>query len=479
MKVRTVSLTVGFALAGLIVSSAQTPGLIEPGLTPGVELVNISKNTAKFASVFPQVAVSRSNRNLVAVAWRRYGLPIDTNALREDRIAECHVSISKDGGKTFTSRNMMDVLRTPGGNGEPLLWGCNAPWVAIAKDGTLYFGGALFTAGGEIQEEPKAGRAGVTVSYDGGATWSKMIPGITIARLAPGLTGLDGGMEQHHTPWDGANGFVDPETGVFYSTAGSYISASDDKGKTFGIVHPGRGTASAAFGNVVASRNFATREGAKCPCLVMSVTSDRGKTWTESLVAEVNAWNPQGTVRYPVSAASPAKAGHYAVAVFQPDHKSVKVYYTTDGAKTFRMATPRPMPVTIATASHLGVGYTTDGRILVTWRGFRNPGAFNTFVAMLEDDRFGPTIKVSAELSMYAPLTYAGNYGVGTGGGDFTTWVTGNTTDAFVAFPYAPGGVVLDTYLGRVPLTLLQRVKVVNTNMVRDSGANAEETAGD
>src|ERR1051326_7712085 len=55
-----------------VVASAQTPP--EPGATPGVELTNISRNTAKFASVFPQVAVSRVNTNLVAVAWRQYNL---------------------------------------------------------------------------------------------------------------------------------------------------------------------------------------------------------------------------------------------------------------------------------------------------------------------------------------------------------------------------------------------------------------------
>ena len=98
-----------------------------------------------------------------------------------------------------------------------------------------------------------------------------------------------------------------------------------------------------------------------------------------------------------------------------------------------------------------------DGRVLLTWRGFRNPGAFNTFVAMLDGDGFDPTLKVSPELSIYPPLTYAGNYGNGNGGGDFTTWVTGNPETAFVAFPYAPGGEELDTYLGRVPLRLLAR----------------------
>src|SRR5438093_1839317 len=118
-KVRIASFTALAALVGMIVASAQTPP--EPGATPGVALTNISKNTSKFASVFPQVAVNRANPNLIAVAWRQYNLPIDTNALRENRTAECHVSISKDGGQNFTDRNMMSVLRTPGGNGEPLL----------------------------------------------------------------------------------------------------------------------------------------------------------------------------------------------------------------------------------------------------------------------------------------------------------------------------------------------------------------------
>lgn len=434
-------------------SGAQTPP--EPGLLPGVTVVNISKNTPQFASVFPQVAVSRANSNLVAVAWRRYNLPVDTNALEKDRIAECYISISKDGGETFGARNMMDVLRT---DSKPRLWGCNAPWTAIANDGTMYFGGALFTAGGVVQAEPKAGRAGVTISHDGGAIWSKMIPGIMIDRFIPGMKGLGGGMEQQDTPWDGANGIVDPISGTFYSSAGAYISASEDQGKTFGAVYPGKGTPSTAFGTVVAARAVTDRAGAKCPCLVVSTTTDKGKNWNESLVAEAEAWNRTGTVRYPIAAASPVQVGHYAVAVYQPDHRSIKLYYTNDGATTWKTAAPKPIPANISVndVSMVSTGYTTDGRILVTWRGFRNPGAFNTFVAMLDGDAFGPTLKVSPELSIYPPLTYAGNYGGGNGAGDFVTWVTGNTNKAFVAFPYAPKGVVEDTYVAEIPLNLLK-----------------------
>jgi len=79
-----------------LVSEAQTPP--EPGAAPGVVLTNISKNAAAFGSVFPQVAVSRSDPKIVAVAWRKYGLPVDTNALKQARHAECHPALSKDGG---------------------------------------------------------------------------------------------------------------------------------------------------------------------------------------------------------------------------------------------------------------------------------------------------------------------------------------------------------------------------------------------
>ena len=435
-------LAIALAVTGVMVVSAQTPP--EPGATPGVVLTNISKNTAKFASVFPQVAVSRKNPNLVAVAWRQYNLPIDTNALKEDRVAECHVAISRDGGQTFVDRNMMDVLRTPGGGGEPLLWGCNAPWVAIASDDTMYFGGALFTAGGLIQKEPKAGRAGVSVSTDAGKTWSKMVPGITIARLAPGLKGLEGGMEQHHTPWDGANGLVDPQTGTFYSTAGQYICSVGRQGKDVrnrlsGQRHIFRGVRDRRRG---ANISPVSRREMPVPRRLDHLR--QGKDLDRKARGPEHRLQLAGHSPVPHPAASPATAGHYAVGVYQPDHRTVKVYYTTDGGQTWKSAAPRPTPenVPINNANQVSVGYTTDGKVLLTWRGFRNPGAFNTFVAMLDGDRFGPTIKVSPELSIYPPLTYAGIYGNGNGGGDFTTWVQGNAENAFVAFPFAPRGEI-------------------------------------
>jgi len=448
-------------------AQAQMPP--EPGAAAGIELTNLSKNTPKFASVFPKLAVNRANPNIVVVAWRRHSIPVDTAMPVPPRYAECFVSISKDGGKTFVDRNMMDVLRNDGRDGGQVLRGCNVPWIGIANDNTMYFGAAMNnvdpctgdakTCNGGLN---KVGRSVVSASTDGGRTWSKGVPGVTIARMAPGVTGLGGGMESKNTPWDGNFGFVDPQTATFYLTVGGqYLTSSDDKAKTFGPVYGisrSGSSGAAGFGTVALARIETDYPNAKCPCLVFVTSADKGNTFTNSLVAQAGQFNREGTIRYPIPAANPVKAGSFAIAVYAPDHVTVKVFYTSDYGKNWRMAEPKPISPNILfnNANQVGIGYTDDGRILLTWRAFRNPGAFNTFVAMLDNDTFGPTIKISPELSIYPPLTYAGWYGGGNGGGDFTTWVEGNNTDAFVAFPYAPRGEVLDTYLARVPLRLLK-----------------------
>ena len=78
-----------------------------------ISLVNISQTTEFYATAVPQVAVSRVDPNLVAVAWRKYGLPINTNAgaAPGERTADCHVAVSTDGGKTFNDTDLMPILR--------------------------------------------------------------------------------------------------------------------------------------------------------------------------------------------------------------------------------------------------------------------------------------------------------------------------------------------------------------------------------
>jgi hypothetical protein len=227
----TASLAIAIATGIAGRPSAQAPA--DPGATAGVVLTNISKNSDKFASVFPQVAVSPADDRVMAVAWRQYSLPIDTNAPKGPRTAECHVAISKDTGASFKDTNLMSYLRRDRiSAAEPELWYCNAPWVAFGPDGTIYAGGSLYTANGVTGSEPKQGRARLTVSGDGGATWSPGTHGITPTTFAPGTSAPTA---PENTPWDGANGLVDPKTGAFFTLAGGSFAISRARSTPWGL----------------------------------------------------------------------------------------------------------------------------------------------------------------------------------------------------------------------------------------------------
>jgi hypothetical protein len=507
-QVKAITLAVG-----LVVLSAN-PGSAWAAKGPAKEisLVNISRLTVNSASAFHRVAVSRQDPNLVAVAWRDYGLPINTNADADSRRAECHVSISTDGGDTFHDTNLMPILMQRTGDPElptepaPGLTGCNAPWVSIGDDRTIYAGGSMFTPLGDRNwypergtDAPKQGRALVTVSRDDGRTWSAPTFGIRMSHFAPGLTGLGcsdnlpcvsdpPGTDQWHTPWDGAMGVAAPGTRTFYSNAGLYLVASQDRARTFGTVYrvevPGwtfsRGKIDAS-GNrlVVPIIASSTPLDAACPCLGVATSTDRGATWTPRLIAEAGEFDPSGTgdtAHYPPAAVDPHVPGKYAIAAYTPDHRSMQIFSTKDNGRTWRRAAVGPVPTSeaVARAGKIGIGYTSDGRLLAVWRAFYEPddpgvpggpGAFDTYAALLHGNSFGPTIRVSPESSRYPTRTtigagtpFAADYNLNNGGGDFSTFITGNRKFAFVGFPYAPGDPdesALDTYLAKIPLTMM------------------------
>jgi len=284
-------------------------------------------------------------------------------------------------------------------------------------------------------------------------------------------------------------GVASPPSPTFYSITSGYLAASDDRAEAFGTVYrvsvPGWAFSlgkTDASGDMLVAPIIAnsTPLVATCPCLAVATSTDHGATWNAQLLAQAGEFNPSGsgdTARYPFAAADPNVPSKYAVAAYTPDRKSVQVFYTEDGGETWKRAAVGPVPIdaTIARAGKIGLGYTSDGRILVVWRAFQapdnpnvpgGPGAFDTLAALLHGNSFGPTIRVSPESSTYpiattigASVPNAANYNLNNGGGDFSTWITGNQQFAFVAFPYAPGGLVLDTYFAKIPLTMMQGPK--------------------
>jgi hypothetical protein len=490
------------AVVSLIVLGTS-PGIAWAGgrTTKDISLVNISALSKSFATGVPQVAVSRVDPKLVGVAWRKYGLPINTNADVGQRTADCHVAISTNGGRTFRDTDLTPILRErtdPDLPTQPApgLWFCNWSWVSIGDDRTIYAGGAMFTPLGDIGPAPKQGRAMVTVSRDDGRSWRPTTVGIKVANFAPGVTGLScadvrpcvstpDGTDPWHTPWDNAMGIAVPGSRTFYSMAGGYIVASDDRAGTFGAVYRIRvpewtisqGKIDASGDKLVAPIiASSTPLGASCPCLGVATSTDKGATWTAQLLAQAGQFNSSGsgdTARYPFAAADPHNPRRYAVAAYTPDRRSVQLFSTNNNGHTWRNATVRPVSsdTPIARAGKIGLGYTSTGKPVVVWRAFQTPddpdipggpGPFDTFAALLDGNSFGPSVRVSPKSSTYpvgttvgADVPDAADYNLNNGGGDFSTWITGDNQFAYVAFPYAPGGRVLDTYIAKIPLKMM------------------------
>jgi hypothetical protein len=457
-----------------------------------ISLYNISQNQSNFGSVLSEVKVLPSNPNVLAVAWRRYLLPINTNGDMATRVADCHVSVSLDAGNTFRDTNLMPFLREPAvnvGEPEPNLYFCNQPWVAFGSDGVTYAGGSLFTPLGTLGPLPKQGRVKFTASTDLGLTWGAPTYGIRFNNFASGLTGLGGGTAPEDTPWDGSNGFADPVTTSFYTTSSGYVTVTNDHGNTFGTVYqltsqslPGWTVGSVGVMNAAAGMlgapfiaSSTPIAGTVCPCLGYATSVDYGKTWSAHLVAQASQFNSTttgDTARTPFSASDPSAPGtRVAISAYTLDHTSVQVFYTQNGGTTWQSAAVTPptvVPLPVIKAGKVAVGYTLDGGILVVWRGFEGASVFDTFAAMLHGSQFGPTIRVSPQSSKYPFLTTqqaclwyvppaptGACYDTSNGGGDFGTWITGNHDYAFVTFPYIPDAFHEDMYFAKIPLSMM------------------------
>ena len=267
------------------------------------------------------------------------------------------------------------------------------------------------------------------------------------------------------------------------------MAPSDDGAKTFGLAQEidvsgwtfssGKIDAS-GDALVVPFIASVTPVSATCPCLGVATSTDKGATWRAQLIAQAGEFNSSGTgdtAHYPFAAADPHVPWKYAVAVYTSDRTSMQVFWTDDDGDTWNHAAVGPVPVaeTVARAGKIGVGYTSDGKILAVWRAFYapdnpnvagGPGAFDTFAALLHGDHFGPTVRVSPQSSKYPTRTTIGptgpnvaSYNLNNGGGDFSTFITGNHQFAFVGFPYAPGDPntsALNTYFAKIPLTMMQ-----------------------
>lgn len=225
------------------------------------------------------------------------------------------LGVTHDGGITW------DVKDLPIMSGK---WTrCPDSFADVTKDG-------VFLAGCEPRETASDpdfwGTSALMVSRDKGQTWGPVVQLISdyqLNRFAPGLQPVSGGFPAaakdrvaSNSPWDRPFTQIDDSTGTIYAVAhgGSaiadaartqrrsqaYITASTDGGRSFGTIYAwdspdypqtSRGISATAGHGLVAVTYIAGRapapEGVTCPCAVLGVSRDHGKTFTHHVLKNI------------------------------------------------------------------------------------------------------------------------------------------------------------------------------------------------
>lgn len=285
----------------------------------------------------PMIAVDPTNpNNIIAVAMGSLqriivdGKPAIGNS-EYHRTANSTITwlaVTHDGGMTW------DVRELPILSGK--LTRCPDSFADVTKDG-------VFIAGCEPRETASDpdywGMSAFVVSHDKGKTWGpvvQMISDYQLNRFAPGLKPVSGAFPKDsptrvasNSPWDRPFTAIDDSTGVVYGFAqgGSavttpttrrsqaYITASTDGGKSFGTVYSwdspeypqsSRGNAQTAGHGVVAvaytASSVPASENATCPCPVLGISRNQGKSFTYHVLKNLMPSGPQAAV----AAAQPA-----------------------------------------------------------------------------------------------------------------------------------------------------------------------------
>lgn len=448
-------------MLGLTMTAACAGNRVDLPSIPQHETI-LSLSNPEFSASVPDIAVDPNNPERVAVFWRYISMH-DANQ-EVQRHLECRLSLSTDGGLTFSEQSVdWNSANTPV---------CNSPSVDIGPDGEILLAATL--AGVLPQGAPEGahpyGRVGMRISRDWGETWSETQGPIASDmddrfELNPAVP-----KEATKVPWDGGRGIIDPETrhiaisGGFPAPPGEdlhsqrFFVVSTDAGRSWGQIRawgaPGwsqrwDGTMISAHGKLAVAylAGEAGDTGANCLCIVFARSADDGKTFERHLVAEIDDFDR--LVHYPPIAANPLRDGTYALAHVAKGNGSPVVRISSDGGATWQVAATPPPPAGVVRASRPAIAYSQDGSLVLLWRGYMADGSYRMFMAAARDDgRFGKGRAVSSEPAR-EPEIYLKDYSVR---GDF---ISSLATGGGLAH-----GVWMDWRSGRVGQIVHARVEI-------------------
>jgi hypothetical protein len=302
--------------------------------------------------------------------------------------------------------------------------------VGFGKDGRIFIGAMAFfprdasplMRTNELEPSPGLlyGYTDIAWSSDGGKTWDT--PVHVMGQSTPQLEyGPDvKPVFRGKTPYDRPFIVVDQSTGAVYipgnGSGGSpahpetFIRASRDNGKTFGLIYaydssdyPESGMASrpAAANGVLGVAYVASSAppgtGAKCPCIVFGASRDDGKTFerhvVQSSVPLPRGWFGMGA---PALAADPSHPGRFAVMSLTEGSAQMQIYVSSDYGKTWK-GPVLAGSTSGATINRPDIGYSPQGKLAVMWLAAKPDQSYTAWSALSRDggSNFSKPLEIS------------------------------------------------------------------------------------
>lgn len=344
---------------------------------------------------------------------------------------------------------------------QPILSGrftrCPDAFAEVTKDG-------VFIAGCEPRETESGpdffGMSAVQVSTDKGRTWGpvvEMISDYGLSRFAPHLKPISGAFPPGdpnrvatHSPWDRPFLHIDDSSGVIYGVAqgGStaidtppgqrrpqaYVTASTDGGKSFGTVYSwdspdypqlSRGLGATAAHGMLAvlyiARAVPPAENAACPCPVLGISRDLGRTFAYRVLRNV-AIAPAASGQPPFPggatggladiAADPTTPGRLALLRYERGRYTVAV--SEDEGRTWSSFVTAGSVPDATSLTKPAFEYSRSGVLGLIWRASYADRSYDVWAAISRDGgrTFSRSVRVShARSPAYDKYRNAGLFG--------------------------------------------------------------------
>lgn len=394
----------GAATAGRGGAPATAPPLSEEYLLLG----DASRGAGE-----PMIAVSPVDpKTIIAVAMGNlFSVPRDT-----PKSTITWTAVSHDGGASWKVGEL------------PILSGdlvrCPDSMIDVTKEGK-------FLAGCEPLQisNPRYGMSAFVVSSDKGESWGprvEMISSLSTERYAAGLKPRT----LNALPFDRPFTYIDDSTGIIYgqgaggstdldappgqSRSQAYITASTDGGKSFGTIYSydskdylqssrglsmtaGHGEAAVVY---IASK-VPAKEKATCPCAVMGITKNLGKTFEYHVLKNISPEPPPPAGAAPGGGGArtgnggltgishdPTKAGRYAMLKYSLENGAPRfsVAVSDDHGKTWSpFVVAGTTPGANGFDRQLAFEYGRNGVLAIAWRAVYADGSYDVWSSISKD----------------------------------------------------------------------------------------------